>query len=134
MYYLHYFTFMNTEKIILLTNSTPNHIYWRAFIEMLCSTLSEHKLSGKIKPESQHETENIFQDAAINTRKPHVIGKMQIFGQPIWTDNQKANTDVPGILKRNKSRKPRSSQISHLKKCDQPLVFLFFFKLPLYGF
>lgn len=85
---------------------------------MLCSTLSEHKLSDRTKPESQHGTENIFQDAAINTRKRHVIGKMQIFGQPIWIDNQKANTDVPGILKRYKSRKPRSSQISHLKKCD----------------
>lgn len=94
---------------------------------MLCSALSEHKLSGKTKPESQHETENIFQNAAINTRKPHVIAKMQIFGQPVWTDSQKANTDVPGILRRNKSRKPRSSQISHLKKCNQPLVFLFFF-------
>lgn len=54
---------------------------------MLCSTLGKHKLSGKkilkTKPENQHETENIFQDAAINTRKPDVIGKMQIFGQPI---------------------------------------------------
>lgn len=93
---------------------------------MLCCTLTEHKLSGKTKPESQHGIENIFQEAAINTRKPHMIGKMQIFGQPIWIDNQKANTDVPGILRRNKSRKPRSSQISHLKKCNQPLVFLFF--------
>lgn len=96
---------------------------------MLCSALSEHKSSGKTKPESQHETENVFQDAAVNTRKPHVIGKMQIFGQPIWIDNQKANTDVPGILKRNKSRKPRSSQISHLKKCNQPLVFFYYFFL-----
>lgn len=120
---------MNTEKIILLTNSTPNHIYWRAFVEMFCSILGEHQLPGKTKPESQHETESTFQDSAINTRKPHVIGKMQIFGQPIWIDNQKANTDLSGILKRNKPRKPRSSQISHLKKCNQPSVFLFFFFL-----
>lgn len=59
----------HTEKVILLTSPSLNHIYWRAFIQMLCSTLSEQKLSGKTKTENQHQTENVFQDTTINRRK-----------------------------------------------------------------
>lgn len=41
------YLYEHTEKVTLLTN--PNHIYWRTFIQMLCSALSEQKLSEKQK-------------------------------------------------------------------------------------
>lgn len=61
------YLYEHTEKVTLLTN--PNHIYWRTFIQMLCSALSEQKLSGKTETENQHQTENVFQDTTRNRRK-----------------------------------------------------------------
>lgn len=47
------YLYVHTEKVTLLTN--PNHIYWRTFTQMLCSALSEQKLSGNhTERENQH--------------------------------------------------------------------------------